>query len=247
VRLSVIIPAFNAERHLAATLESVAEHLGRSEPSSELIVVDDGSADATRRVAERLRGALEVPLTVLGDGRNRGKGWAVRHGFATARGQHVVFTDADLSYPADNIAGVTVALAGGADIAIGSRAHPDSVTVASTRVLNRVIARHGVGRAFNALARATLLPGVGDTQAGLKGLRRTAVERLLPLLTLDRFAFDVELLVAARRLGLTVVDVPVRFEHPAEPSQLRLGRAGAGMVVDLARVWARRRRGRYDP
>ncbi|MFO0569573.1 MAG: dolichyl-phosphate beta-glucosyltransferase [Polyangiaceae bacterium] len=245
--LSVVVPMFNAERQIATSLAAIADYLAARPGTHEIVVVDDGSSDRSVELARAAHLPEGVACEVLANAVNRGKGFSVRRGLAVARGRHVLFTDADLAYPVDNFDRVLEALEAHADVAIASRVHPESRYVTSPRFFRRIYTRHTLGRAFNGLTRLLLVPGVHDTQAGLKGFRRSALAALLPRLTLDRFSFDVELLVVARELGLALAEVPVTFEYRNEPSTLELGRDSARMLTDLLRVHARRRRGGYRP
>lgn len=243
--VSIVVPVFNSARYLRGSLLAIAGFLGGRAGGGELVVVDDGSRDTTLDVVRAAQDELGVPLTLLVNGENRGKGFSVRRGLAAASGELVVFTDADLAYPVENFTRVLDALAGGADLAIASRVHPDSRYVTSPRFFRRIYTRHTIGRAFNLLTRLVLVPDIHDTQAGLKGLHRAALDQLLPHLTLDRFSFDVELLVVARRLGLAIAEVPVTFEYQSEPSTLELGRDSLRMLSDVARVVGRQLGGAY--
>jgi dolichyl-phosphate beta-glucosyltransferase len=221
--ISIILPVYNGARVLPARLREVRAWLDAQPCRTELIVVDDGSTDGTPGILRGVAGTIRLD-------RNRGKGHAVRAGLAAATGDYRLFMDADLAVPPENAAEVVAALGAGADLAIGSRAHPRSrVEGAGLDLAVRV----GAGRVFNLLVRACALPGLRDTQAGMKGLTAAAAKRLLPLCGVDRFAFDVELLFHARRLGLSVAEVPVHVVWRRGESGLRLGRDGLRMAADL--------------
>jgi dolichyl-phosphate beta-glucosyltransferase len=224
--LSLVLPVFNGARVLEARLAEVRAWLAAQPRRTELIVVDDGSTDATPEILRGVPGALRLD-------RNRGKGHAVRAGLAAATGDYRVFLDADLALPAENAGAVVAALDAGADVAIGSRAHARSRVEAAPDATWDLAVRHGAGRVFNLFARACAVPGIRDTQAGVKGLTAAATRRLLPRCAVDRFAFDVELLFHARRLGLAVAEVPVRMVWRRGESGLRLGRDGARMAADV--------------
>lgn len=243
--VSVVVPVYNGARQVRASLQAIAGYLRDRPGDHEILVVDDGSLDATPDVVRGVQDSLGVSLRLIELRENRGKGFAVRRGLSEARGELSIFTDADLAYPVENFTRVLVALENGADLAIASRVHPESRYVTSPRLFRRIYTRHSIGRAFNMLTRLTLVPGIHDTQAGLKGFRAPAVAALLPHLTLDRFSFDVELLMVARRLGMAIAEVPVTFEYRSEPSTLELGSDSARMLCDVARVLARRLSGRY--
>jgi dolichyl-phosphate beta-glucosyltransferase len=206
--------------------------------------VDDGSSDGTSEALAK----VEIPgLTVLSHRPNRGKGAAVRAGLLAAHGERRAFVDVGAVYPLDDVERVFAALAGGADVVIGSRGHPHSRYVVTTRGLVGLAVRHVFGRVFNLCARWLVTPGIRDTQAGLKGFSATAAERLFRLATIDGFAFDAEILHLARRLGYRIEEVPVQFAYEREPSTLRLGRDAWRMFREILAVRARARRGAYGP
>lgn len=248
-RVSVVVPVYNGERYVVASLRKIADYLAARGGEHELVVVDDGSDDGTLAAVRAFREESPVKVVVVNLPDNRGKGFALRQGLGEARGELVLFTDADLAYPVANFTRVIDALQTGAELAIASRVHPESRYVTSPRFFRRIYTRHTLGRAFNLLTRFTLVPHVHDTQAGLKGFRARALARVLPHLTLERFSFDVELLVVARGLGLGLVEVPVTFEYQSEPSSIELGRDSVRMLTDLGKVAVRRLLGAYpsDP
>ena len=245
--MSVVVPVLNGARFMGDNLRALVSFL-EARGDGELVVVDDGSTDGTASV---VREALaqrntRVSCRLLTNQHNRGKGYSVRRGLLAARGDWRLFVDADLTYPCDNFAAVEDALRRGADLAIASRVHPNSRYVMAPEFFRHVYTRHHMGRVFNALVRHTVVKGISDTQAGLKGFRRQAVVQLLPRLKMDRFSFDVELLSIAQRLGLRIEEVPVSFIYCKEPSSLQLARDGAQMISDLLELRARARRGDYD-
>lgn len=204
--LSIVIPAYNEETRLAATLERIAEYLGRqSPPFVEILVVDDGSRDRTAQVAARFPG-----VRVLRNPGNRGKGYSVRHGMLEARGEWTLFTDADLSTPLEELEKLWAAAREGAKVAIGSRALDRTlIGVHQPRL------RETSGRVFNLFMRlATGLP-FHDTQCGFKLFRSSAARMIFARQLLDGFGFDVEVLFIARRLGYPVAKVPVRWNDVA--------------------------------
>jgi dolichyl-phosphate beta-glucosyltransferase len=238
--LSVVVPAYNEERRLGPTLDRIATHLrSRGEPW-ELIVVDDGSKDGTREVAadaaRRHEGVVLLPLP-----RNRGKGVAVRTGFVAARGRLVLFSDADLSTPIEDVAKLEAALArDGSAIAIGSRALPDSdVRVKQHRL------RQLLGQGFNVLVRGLAGLKQHDTQCGFKLFRRDECLPLFLAQRIDGFAFDAELLFLAQRTGLRVSEVPVTWVNSPD-SRVHVLRDPLLMLKDLVRIRCNALLGRYD-
>ncbi|MEO6593611.1 MAG: glycosyltransferase, partial [Planctomycetota bacterium] len=219
-------------------------------PPAELLVVDDGSSDATPAIlaefADAVQGHERLTFCALHNARNRGKGYSLRRAFLHARGELVVFTDADLTYGVDNVTEVVKALQKGADVVIGSRMHPDSRYVVAPTFFGKLFTRHLSGRIFNLLVRLLVVPGVRDSQAGLKGFQRQAAQALAERVRLDRFSFDVELLFVARRMGLRLVDCPVWFVYCKEPSTVHFVRDSLAMVRDMLRVRWRGFRGVYE-
>ncbi|HEX5138482.1 MAG TPA: glycosyltransferase [Planctomycetota bacterium] len=240
--VSLVVPAYNAEPLLRASLERARAWLRTLGGATEIVVVDDGSTDGTLRVLEN----FGRDIRVLHHAPNRGKGYAVQRGLLQARGRFRVFLDAGETYPIENVATVVEALQAGADVAVASRVHPESQHVTTARSFRTLCRQHLMGPGFSMLARALVRTGVSDTQAGLKGFRAEAAEWLFRRVTLERFCFDVEVCLLARRLGLHVAEVPVHFVHGGEKSTLRPLRDGARMFKDLLRIRANARRGVYD-
>ncbi len=235
--LSVVIPAFNEEARIGPTLRRVIEYCDSAYPDAyEILVVDDGSTDATVTVA-RSEGEACAGLRLLEQGENRGKGAAVRAGMLAAKGARVLFSDADLATPIEEIAKLEARLDDGYDIAIASRA----LAGADIRVRQHPM-RELMGRSFNALVRMLLMSGIRDTQCGFKLFRRAAAVDLFGRSTVDGFAFDVEVLMLARGT-YRVAEVPVVWRH-IEESKVSPGSDAARMFADLVRLrlrhWRRR-------
>lgn len=220
--LSVVIPAYNEERRLPATLSSIYEYFAGQPFSVEVIVVDDGSADRTCEVCRAY-----PDLRVLRNERNYGKGYSVRRGMLAARGEYILFSDADLAAPIAESAKLLGALQT-SDVAIGSRGLPQSLVVRQSP------ARELLSQAFNRFVR--LLTGLpyADTQCGFKAFRQEAAQLLFRYLRCHRFSFDVEVLLTARHLGLRVVEVPIEW-HERPGSRINPWRDGWHMVRDV--VW----------
>ncbi|MBO0709574.1 MAG: glycosyltransferase family 2 protein [Candidatus Dormibacteraeota bacterium] len=229
--LSVVIPCFNEERRLPATLRAVRRYLAAHQVQGELILVDDGSRDGTRSLmraeAERHREVRVVSLSP-----NRGKGRAVAEGVRVSCGDQILLSDADLSTPMEELPKLQGALARGADIAIGSRAAPGA------REIDQPLHRQLMGKTFNRLVQTLLLPGFRDTQCGFKLFRGEVAHRLFPGLVTEGFAFDVEVLVRALDAGCTVEEIPVRWFN-AGASKVAPLRASATMLRDLIRLRVR--------
>jgi dolichyl-phosphate beta-glucosyltransferase len=237
--LSVIIPAYNEECRLGESLPVVWEYLRGRFADFELIVVDDGSSDATGRVVESF--ARDHPgVKLVAYQPNRGKGYAVRAGILEAEGALVLFSDADLSTPIEEIEALLERLDAGSDVAIGSRAVPGS----DLRV-RQPWYRELAGRSFNRLARLVATPGLRDTQCGFKLFHRRAAQDVFGRMAEDGFSFDIEALHLAIRLGYEVAEVPVQWTH-REGSKVRLLRDSTRMFLALIRVRRRHHRLRAE-
>jgi dolichyl-phosphate beta-glucosyltransferase len=227
--LSIIVPAYNEEQRLPASLVRMREYFdGRDEPY-ELLVVDDGSSDGTLELSRKI--AEDWPqMRVLALERNTGKGAAVRLGMLTAKGEHRVFSDADLSTPIEEVERLRAELHGSCAVAIASRALPDSQID-----VHQPGRREVMGRTYNRMLQMAALRGLHDTQCGFKAFTaECAVACFEPLRTL-RFGFDAEVLLRARRLGWTVAEVPVRWQHK-EDSRVSALRDSFGTLYDLMRL-----------
>lgn len=204
--LSIVVPAYNEEHRIGATLADIERFIGEHTGTTEVIVVDDGSTDATSSVAA----ASPIEPAVIRFAVNRGKGRAVRTGMLAATGRRRLFTDADGSTPIDEYRRLASALdsLGDSGIAFASVAVPGAEVVTPQRGL-----RPAAGRMGNRLIQALVLPGVADSQRGFKLFTADAAQAVFTRCVVDRWAFDVESLAIARALGIPIVEVPVTWEH----------------------------------
>ncbi|MEO5760917.1 MAG: dolichyl-phosphate beta-glucosyltransferase [Vicinamibacteria bacterium] len=227
--LSVVIPSYNEEKRLPATLATLLPYLrGRGE-SFEVVVVNDGSKDATSAVA--IQAGPEV--RVIENPGNRGKGYSVRNGMLNARGAWRLMTDADLSTPIEDLEVLKAALTDGAQVAIASRA------VAGANLEKRQsMARESSGRFFNLIVQWLHLPGIRDTQCGFKLFSAAAAEAAFRHARLDGFAFDVEALVLAKRAGFKIKEVPVTWRNDDQSRVNFL--SGLAAFGELFKLWFRR-------
>lgn len=244
VHLSLIVPVYNAENHVEGNIRTILDYLGRQSFASELIAVDDGSRDGTLAILNRMK-QTRPNLKVLSNGHNQGKGAAVRTGFQAASGRYLAFNDSDLAYPAEEVLKILKALEGGSDVAVACRVLPESRFEISPAFFRYLYTRHLMGRFFNLLVRLFILPGILDTQAGLKGFRREAVEKIFPKQTLNRFSFDVEILFLAKKFGFKIEQVPVNFRYFFEETTVRFFRDTVNMLKDLCRVRLNDAKGLY--
>ena len=238
------MPVRNGAERLPAHLDALREFLCGEMQPAELILVDDHSEPVTAGLlADFARTAAGVRL--LCNDANRGKGFSVARGMAVARGACRVFTDADLAYPVAEIAKIVRDLEAGSDVAIACRVLPESRYLMSPSFFHYLYTRHVMSRVFNRVVRTALLPGILDTQAGLKGFTAPAAELVFPRLTIPGFGFDVEVLYIARKHGLRMKQVAVQYRYDDEPSTVRFAADAAGMVRDLMKIRWNDWRGRY--
>jgi dolichyl-phosphate beta-glucosyltransferase len=223
--LSIIIPSYNEEARLPATLSRIAAYTRLSNRAIEVIVVDDGSRDGTVAAAEKFRS--EIPsLRVVSNGKNRGKGYSVRHGMQEAQGDIVLFTDADLSAPIEEVEKLLPAMKTN-DVAIGSRAMDRSqITVHESHF------REFAGIVFNKIVRLILRLPFVDTQCGFKAFRRVPCKIIFEQQTIERFGFDPELLYLARHHGLHSVEISVRWGH-SPATKVSMLRDSIQMFIDV--------------
>ena len=238
-RLSIVIPAYNEVERLPPTLREITAYLARDGRSAEIIVVDDGSTDGTSEDTRRLA-ATEPAIRLIRLPQNRGKGFAVRTGVVNATGHRILFADADGSTPIEELARLDEALDAGAQVAVGSRALAGAGVTVSAKLSRRLI-----GRVFQALVRGLADPGVVDTQCGFKLFTAEAGHQLFSRLRMNRFSFDVELLMMARRWGYRIAEVPVNWTHRAG-SKVNVLLDGPLMALDLFTIRSNTLRGRYD-
>jgi dolichyl-phosphate beta-glucosyltransferase len=237
--VSVIIPAYNEERNITATLAALVAFLDRQAFPYQVIVVDDGSRDRTGDLAEAF--SVNHPaVTLIRSDRNHGKGGAVRTGMLAAAGDFLFFMDADLSYPVADLEKMLAALKGGADVVIGSRALAES-----HMEVRPPLRRYLAGRIYSLMIQALLFRSIPDTQCGFKGFRREVARRLFAKLTLEGFAFDVELLFLVRKFGYRLAMVPMRLTFVRETSKVRLVAHSVQMFADLVKIRLNALRGRY--
>ncbi len=235
--LSIVIPAYNEELRLPASLQKIAAYVRERRPDTEVLVVDDGSVDRTAVVAESWRDRLPR-LRVLSNGTNRGKGFSVRHGSLEAQGRIVLFSDADLSSPIEEAEKLFAALQT-YDVAIGSRAMDRSLIEVRESPFREV-----AGIIFNKIVRFTLRLPFVDTQCGFKAFRRERCRIIFEQQTIERFGFDPELLYLARHHGLSIKEVPVRWAH-SPATKVNMLRDSVLMFLDIFVIRWNGIRGRY--
>jgi len=225
--LSVIIPAYNEERRLPATLEKLQAYLARQSFSHDIWVVDNGSTD---RTAELVRDfARGYPSLQLAQTARRGKGVAVRMGMLSAKGKYRFLCDADLSMPVEEFDRFYPPQLEDTDIAIGSR------EAQGAQRFDEPGYRHLTGRIFSLAVRLLVMRGFEDTQCGFKCFRDSAAEELFSRQRFDGWSFDVEVLYLARRRGFRIREVPVPWQYQSD-SRIRLVNDSLVMFADLIRI-----------
>jgi glycosyltransferase involved in cell wall biosynthesis len=235
--ISIVVPAFNEAARIGNSIQKIDDFMRRSPFSFELIVVDDGSGDSTVEVVKQSRAKS---LRLVRNDRNHGKGYSVRHGVLAASGKYVLFTDADLSAPIEEMTKLFDVAQQGADIVIGSRA-VDRTYIEKHQSRFRELG----GIIFNLMVRLLLGLRLHDTQCGFKLFHREKSRRSFEQLTTSGFGFDAELLFLAKRNGLTIRETPVRWSH-AEGSKVNFLRDGVRMFFDLVRIRWNALSGRYS-
>ena len=235
---SIVIPAYNEEIRIEATLDRVLEYVYAQKWDAEILVVNDGSRDATRDII--LRYAAAHPMLRLVDNPgNHGKGFSVRNGVLHSKGELIVFTDADMASPIEDSEKLLAALERGADVAIGSRWLDSSLQTRKQPFYRRVL-----GRIFNLALRVILGMNYRDTQCGFKAFRRTAAQVIFPLQIIERWGFDPEIVFLALRLGFRVDEVAVKWAHQ-ENTKINPIQDGFRMFTELLKIRGYALTGRY--
>jgi dolichyl-phosphate beta-glucosyltransferase len=207
IHVSVVIPAFNEAERLRKHVPGIVAHLAARNERCEIVVANDGSWDGTVRVVQELTEIYPM-VRLVNLQRNVGKGGAVKAGMLAARGQYVLFTDADQSAPIGEVDKLLERLEAGYDIAIGSRRIPGA-EVEEGQAWPRALA----GRLFGIGTRLLCIRGIHDTQCGIKGMTREVAQTVLPQVTSNTAIFDIEMLVVATREGFRIAELPVRWVH----------------------------------
>lgn len=238
-KYSIVIPAYNEGARIESAMREVEECIRSKGWDAELIVVNDGSTDSTaRKVAFFSRTHANVRL--VHNAANSGKGYSVKNGILHARGEVVMFTDADLSAPIAEAELLFGAIRDGADVAIGSR-----WLERSRQTERQPLYRQFFGRCFNLVTRTVMGLKYADTQCGFKAFTREAAQVIFQLQTIEGWGFDPELLVIANRRGLTVKEVAVSWGHD-ERTRMHYIRDGAKMLADIAVIRWNVLRGLYN-
>ena len=236
---SIVIPAYNEGSRLGATLERVLAYVSQQGEETEVIVVNDGSRDNTADIVRQFAASNPVLRLVENPG-NRGKGFSVRNGILNARARVVIFSDADLSSPIEELPKLLKPLKEGADIAIGSRWLQSNL-----QTQRQPLHRQLFGRIFNLLLRTTLGLQFKDTQCGFKAFTAEAAQTIFPLQHIERWGFDPEILFLARKFGFKVREVPIAWGHSGG-TRINPLVDGSRMFMEMLRIRWYDLAGKYD-
>jgi dolichyl-phosphate beta-glucosyltransferase len=239
ITYSIVIPAFNEGHRLGATLEKVLGYIAAHGCDAEVLVVNDGSRDDTADIVRNFA-RTNPSLRLIENPGNRGKGYSVRNGMLNARGRVLLFSDADLSSPIEEVPKLLKAIADGADVAIGSR-----WLRAELQTQRQPLHRQIFGRVFNLLLRITLGLQFMDTQCGFKAFKRRAALAVFPLQKIERWGFDPEILFLARKFKFTVKEIPVAWGHSGG-ARINPVVDGSRMFVEMLRIRWYDLTGKYD-
>jgi dolichyl-phosphate beta-glucosyltransferase len=238
--LAIVVPAFNEDTRIQPTLERMYEYLGEKGYTWSVAVVSDGSTDSTSAKVTEMA-SKDARISLIAYSPNRGKGYAVRKGMLEVEGDMLLFSDADLATPIEEIEKLLPEIEKGADIAIGSRPLRES-----SLEVRQPLFRELMGRAFNLAVQLLAIRGIKDTQCGFKVFRRDVAKDVFSRCKLDGFSFDFESLMIARDLGYKIAEVPIRWRHQ-EGSKVVLLRDGPRMLRDLVKLRFKGKRARLEP
>jgi len=232
--LSIVIPAFNEARRLPHSLDKIAAYCGALGFPFEVLVIVEKSSDGTFELASGLASS-QANFQVIDNRVRRGKGFAVRSGMLKARGKFVFYMDADLSVPLEEITDFLAFFEKnpGVDVLAGNRKHPQSDIIKRQNWL-----RQKMGETFNSILRRIVRIEIRDTQCGFKAFRAQAAREIFSRQQLDGFAFDVEVLLLAEKLGFRIADLPVQWVNSTQ-SKVRMFRDSLSMLWDVIRIRSR--------
>lgn len=235
-KITIIIPAYNEEKRIGSTLQTIVAFIKKKKITAQIIVVDDGSTDKTYHVVKSIKG----PISILQNAKNHGKGFCVKRGMLSAKYPLVLFSDADLATPIEECEKLIVTLQKGFDVAIASRYLPTSRIQIKQPPLRQVL-----GKVFPLLVRCFFLPEIIDSQCGFKLFTREAAQKIATKQTLNRFAFDVELLVIAKQVGYKIAQVGVVW-NDKKGSTVNPFKDSFHMLADLGKIFFQRLIGKYN-
>jgi glycosyltransferase involved in cell wall biosynthesis len=239
VTYSIILPAYNEGVRIGDTLAKVLAYSKKCGWDAEILVVNDGSTDNTCEIV-RSYSVKNPTLRLIDNPGNRGKGYSVRNGMLRARGDILLFSDADLSSPIEEADKLFAAIENGSDIAIGSRWLKPELQAQRQPLLRQIL-----GRIFNLALRIILGLNYKDTQCGFKAFSRRAAQAIFPLQQIERWGFDPEILYLAQRFGFSIQEIPVIWSH-REGTRINPLRDGMRMFAEVLRIRRNALRGKYS-
>lgn len=237
-QISIIIPAYNEEKRLPATLESVSNFFTDKRMPFEIIIVDDGSTDNTAAIVNQYA-SRHLHTRLIVNKINKGKGFAIKTGVLAATGELILINDADGSSPIEEVDRLRAAIEDGAQLAIGSRAKPDS-----TRKVNALPYRTYIGNTFNRIVQSLLLPGIYDTQCGFKLFKKDIARNIFSLSTIDGYAFDVEILYLARLNKYRIDEISINWNN-VPGSKVNVFVDSLKMLVEVLKISWNAAQGKY--
>jgi dolichyl-phosphate beta-glucosyltransferase len=224
--ISIVIPAYNEEGRILPTLRMIDDYLRNKDRTYEIIVVDDASSDKTSEIVSAVAAEKGSIRLLLGSA-NRGKGFSVRRGILEASGDLILMSDADLSTPIEEVEKFFPWIERGYDVVIGSRALKESDIIQKQPWYRQLM-----GKVFNLLVRTIVRGGLHDTQCGFKMFRSRPAKKIFASLKTEGFAFDVEALLRAKKIGCRIKEVPVKWINSPQ-SKVRIVRDSLRMFLDL--------------
>jgi len=237
--LSIIIPAYNEEKRIPLTLKKISEFLKTKDFLYEIIIIDDGSQDATSKIVEEFSKDKYNELRLIRLDKNYGKGFAVRKGILVSRGEYILFTDADLSTPIEELDKLLFFIKNGYDIVIGSRGLKQSQLIR-----RQVWYREKMGKIFNLLVRILILKGIKDTQCGFKIFKTEVAKKIFLKTKINRFAFDVEVLFIAKKFNYKIKEVAITWKN-RYASKVHIIKDSIIMLMDILRIFIYNLLGHY--
>ena len=223
--LSIIIPAYNEQNRISKTLYKLNSYFEGKE--YEIIIVNDGSNDKTVEIVQNI--GLDNVVLVNNPG-NKGKGYSVRNGMYHAKGDLLLFSDADLSTPIEELEKFMPLIDQGFDVVIGSRALKES-----NIEKHQPYYREAMGKVFNVIVQSLVIKGIKDTQCGFKLFTREAVKKIFPKQKLDGFSFDVEILFLAKKFGYKIKEIPVTWINDEETKVSSI-KDSSRMFIDILKI-----------
>ena len=228
-RISVIVPCFNEERTIYQNIKKIFRYLETNFESFEIIAVNDGSTDETMRELKKIQD--KIPLAIINNYVNEGKGKAVRDGILQSNGEIVMFLDADLAIPIEELSRFIAKINDGHDIVIASRFVPGII------ISQKVLWHRKIMEKIFRIIRIIILNNfkVKDTQCGFKVFRRNAAIKIFSFMTTKRFAFDAEIIFLAGKFRYKIKELPITLQNPIK-SHIRIVRDSVNMLLDLIKI-----------